>query len=150
MEDPDAGFILAMVAFPLLERYLRRESGSVPKQKLFQDAVLKFLPELKTARQAKEFWESYRHGLLHNVMLNGVEDWLSHETAIIEKRPKGFLMNPVLFAERVLERIRGDFETFAKDPGLPEVKSVPRSAPLGPLMGVGITIPSVIGTAGRR
>jgi hypothetical protein len=50
----------------------------------------------------------------------------------------------------VLERIRGDFETFAKDPGLPEVKSVPRSAPLGPLMGVGITIPSVIGTAGRR
>src|ERR1035441_707207 len=88
MEDPDAGFIVAMVAFPLLERYLRRESGSAPNQKLFQDAVLKFLPELKTARQAKEFWESYRHRLLHNVMLNGVEDWLSHETAIIEKRPK--------------------------------------------------------------
>jgi hypothetical protein len=60
-------------------------------------------------------------------------------------------MNPVLFAERVLERIRGDFGTFAKDPGLPVVKSVPRSAPPTPPTGPNITIPpSVVGTGGRR
>lgn len=76
--DAGAGFIVAMVAFPLLERYLRRKSGANPSTKAFRAALLHIFPELGTDAVAQQFWESYRHGLLHNVVLNMESHGLSY------------------------------------------------------------------------
>jgi hypothetical protein len=125
MLDPNAGFVLAMVAFPLLERYLRRKSNSSPKQPAFQDALLAVLPELRSRDIAVKFWSSYRHGLLHNVNLEQDKDWLSYDTDIIRVDADRLWMNPLLFARRVVATIDKDFETFAKDPPLPHAQVVP-------------------------
>ncbi len=129
MHDPNAGFLCAIAAFPLLERYLTRKCGHSYRTASFKDALVEFLPELKghtkdkSRANAKEFWEIYRHGLLHNIRLKR-QVWLSHATKIIEKRPEGFWLNPVLFLKRVLGEIGQHFETFAKEPGLPQVHDV--------------------------
>jgi hypothetical protein len=146
MEDPNSGFVLAMVAFPLLERYLRRKSGASPKQIAFQDALLAVLPELQNRDNAETFWKSYRHGLLHNVILDRDKDWLSLDVDIIRVDADRLWMNPALFAVRVVETIDKDFETFAKDPTLPQVQVVqvpPSPAAPGPYQ-------IVLGTGGRR
>lgn len=145
-KDSNAGFILAMTAFPLLERYLRRKTGCEPKQEPFREALLNVLPELKTLKNAEAFWGSYRHGLLHQVLLNAETDWMSHATPIIEMRPEGVWMNPKLFAERVLETIRGDFATFALPRALPRVKSVAVAS--GPGYGAIPVPPTVMSTGG--
>jgi hypothetical protein len=50
-------------------------------------------------------------------------------------------MNPSLFIERVVETIRRDFDIFARDPGLPQVKTVVMQStgpdPYVPVMGTG-------------
>lgn len=122
--DTNAGFICAMVAFPLIERYLRRASKSEPGTRAFNDALLLFLGELRTAENADRFWGVYRHGLLHTVELNRRGDWLSHETQIIVLNGDRFLMNPALFARRVLDTVRANFDKFALE-GLPQVADIP-------------------------
>jgi hypothetical protein len=72
MADRDAGFIVAMVAFALLERYLRRKSRRKPANKQFRAALLRIFPELGTDEVAKQFWESYRHGLLRRSSCCGI------------------------------------------------------------------------------
>jgi hypothetical protein len=147
MEDQSAGFICAMVAFPLLERYLRRKSGSEPRAKTFNEALLGILPELESVLHVDAFWSSYRHGLLHNVMLNRDMDWLSHQTGIVKVSAGKLWLNPSLFLERVVNTIRADFDIFAQDPGLPLVKAVPIQSlePIGTP-----PIVTVVGTGGRR
>jgi hypothetical protein len=133
--DPNAGFVLAMVAFPLLERYLRRRTGAEPKQPAFQEALSAILPELQSRDVAVKFWGSYRHGLLHNVRLRDDKDWLSHEVPIIRVDADRLWMNPMHFAVRVVESIQRDFETFAQDPALPQARAVlvaPSPAAPGP------------------
>ena len=131
MEDPTAGFVCAMVGFPLLERYLRRKSGSEPKTKLFNLTLYQFLQELGSIETASDFWQSYRHGLLHNVRLNADSDWLTREPPVVKVTADKIRMNPALFLERVVETIRGDFEIFAKEPGLPQVGTIVEPTGLG-------------------
>jgi hypothetical protein len=126
--DPGAGFIVAMVAFPLLERYLRRKSGAKPSTKEFRAALLHIFPELGRAAVAQQFWESYRHGLLHNVVLNMESHGLSYNKPILEIAPGNVIwMNPGKFMERVLTTIRGGFETFEEPRAspLPQVFKIP-------------------------
>jgi hypothetical protein len=122
--DPTAGFICAMVAFPLLERYLRPVSKGEPSSRAFNDALLQFMGELGTVEGADRFWGVYRHGLL-----------LSHETEIVALQGDRFCMNPAKFAKRVLEKIRLEFDEYAR-PGLPQVETVT------------VTVPSTIGVCG--
>jgi hypothetical protein len=128
IEDPSAGFIVAMVAFPLLERYLRRKSGAKPSTKQFRAALLDIFRELGTDAVAEQFWDSYRHGLLHNVVLNMETHGLSPYKPALEVAPGNVIwMNPGKFAKRVLEKIRSDFPTFEepKPNPLPQVFAIP-------------------------
>ena len=120
--DRDAGFIIAMVTFPLLERYLRQLTKSEPKTPRFITGLLHVLPELKTPEAAQLFWTTYRHGLLHNVTLSRETHGLTLEGLIVEVQSNGKVwLNPVLFSERVLARIEADFGTFEGGHPLPAV-----------------------------
>jgi hypothetical protein len=118
----DAGFVVAMVAFPLLERYLKQKTREEPNTPRFNRELLTVLPELQSEADAKLFWSIYRHGLLHNVALSRKTHGLSHDKPIVEVSSDGKVwLNPDLFAERVLDIIRADFNTFVQGVPLPQV-----------------------------
>ncbi len=130
MHDRDAGFVVVMVAFPLLERYLTQRSGRKANTDQFNKALLTVFPELKTEQNANLFWSIYRHGLLHNVALSRESHGLSHDKPIVEMALDGRVwMHPNLFAERVLNTIRADFATFEKGVPLPTVSPIYGKAP---------------------
>jgi hypothetical protein len=134
----DAGFVIVMTALPLLERYLRGKVGLSPHVKIddkFLDELLRVFPELATRDKATEFWQVFRHGLLHVVTLsetNRKGDSLSaglfrdHGPAVcVDIWQNGrFLVNHVSFTQRVIQTIKDDFSAFedAKLPQLPVVK----------------------------
>lgn len=120
--DREAGFIIAMASFPLLERYLRRSTKSAPKTPRFIAGLLKTFPELGSPEAAHAFWTTYRHGLLHNVTMSRESHGLTHESAAVQiDANKKVWLNPVLFAEKVIATIEADFETFESGDSLPTV-----------------------------
>lgn len=122
VEDRDAGFVLVMVTFPLLERYLRQKTGAPPKSPFYVSGLLNVLPELRTRQDAERFWRVYRHGLLHNVTMSETSHGLTHDLDIVEIQQDGKVwLNPVLFARRVLATIENDFEVFEKGHPIPTV-----------------------------
>jgi hypothetical protein len=113
LADEHSGFAVVMIAFPILERYLRATSGAEPNSSQFNQALLGVLPELKDTKNANLFWSIYRHGVLHNVALSRETHGLSSIKPIVEVWPNGKVwMNPNLFAKRVLDTIRNDFARF--------------------------------------
>lgn len=121
----DAGFIIATVAFPLLERYVRQKIKLTASENLndgFYDAVMRLIPGFKDRSQTKSFWSACRNGLLHQATLQ-LETHsravlpplaLTHDIdRIFAATQEGvLLLHPVLFAKCVIEIIRRDFETF--------------------------------------
>lgn len=121
MASEHAGFPVVMIAFPLLERYLRQKSQAEPNTPPFNRALLAAVPELTTEAHANLFWAIYRHGLLHNVALSRESHGLSHAKPIVEVWPNDKVwLNPNLFAERVLAAIRSDFAVFEQGIPLPK------------------------------
>jgi hypothetical protein len=120
----DAGLIVAMVTFPLLERYLRQKVVLPADQRLtdaFHDELARLIPGLRDRAQAKQFWSAVRNGLLHQATVQPDPDTKSTICALTHDIPCIFLMDettgtlvlhPVLFAKRVIEVIRADFATF--------------------------------------
>lgn len=130
MDDEHSGFAVVMVAFPILERYLRATSGAEPNSPQFNQALLGVLPELQDKKSANHFWAIYRHGILHNVALSRETHGLSSIKPIIEIWPNGKVwMNPKRFAERVLDTIRNDFTRFERGVPLPQPKQVFEGTP---------------------
>jgi hypothetical protein len=121
--ERNAGFLIVLVSFPLLERYLRQLTNAEPKSPKFIAGVLKVLPELGTVSAAQTFWTTYRHGLLHNVTMSSETHGLTHDSPIVDIQPSGKIwLNPVLFSQRVLSTIESDFATFEGGaPALPIV-----------------------------
>lgn len=141
MRDRDSGFAVAMIAFPLLERYLKQRSRSEPNKPPFNTELLRVFPELTTVKNANLFWSIYRHGLLHNVALSRGTHWLSHDKPIVEVQKDGKVwLNPKLFAKRVLKLIRDDFTTF--ESGIP----LPQVFPVTELASGGVAYLSYVGT----
>ena len=66
--DGNAGFIFALVAFPLLERYIRNKS-SCPEGEKLKPQFFAELGQMFSEILGKEnaFWDCYRNGLLHQV-----------------------------------------------------------------------------------
>jgi hypothetical protein len=128
--DRDCGFVILLVAFPLLERYLRHKSGSMD-QKLkppFYHELGKLFPMLKPDIRGR-FWDIYRNGLLHQIVPRSRAS-LSHDKAVIEFENDGTIsIHPVEFAQRVIEAIESDFATFegpsSSATRLPTVKREP-------------------------
>jgi hypothetical protein len=125
----DAGFIFALTAFPLLERYLRQKSGCPDGQNLtpgfFTNLRLMF-PDI--AGREHSFWDCYRNGLLHHATFpqakldktTGI--WVPLPEAGIsgyDTRPVYFLaptsqfyLNPLSFFDVVTNSILADFATY--------------------------------------
>lgn len=120
----NAGFPIAMVAFPLLERYIRQRvglRGHDPLNDAFFRVLCVVVPDIKTEDVARRFWSAYRNGLLHEVTLSKETRrgaalpvaWLSHDMPLFSIDQNGdYWLHPVLFAERVVAVIEGDFQTF--------------------------------------
>jgi hypothetical protein len=119
-----AGFAITMIAFPLLERYLRQTVGLTPENRLspeFFAELLKLFPDLKTQDKTNDFWQVYRNGILHQVAFS-LETRkggplpagsISHDRRGISITPDGdFILNPVDFAKRITEQIEADFATY--------------------------------------
>jgi hypothetical protein len=119
-----AGFAIMMIAFPLLERYLRQRSGLTVHANLsdpFYDQLIALFPELRERAVAKQFWQVYRNGLLHEVTMS-VQDRsrnampagsLTHDVPGLSRGSDGsFFVHPVDFAKRVVQIIEQDFATF--------------------------------------
>ncbi len=137
----DAGFAVLMIAFPLLERYLRQKLQLPPQatlQDAFYDELTKVFPQLSNRATAKNFWQVYRNGILHEVTLSkqnrsGTQmpvGWLSHDKAIVSIESDGsFWIHPVLFSQHVVRTIETNFSVFegaaiSQSP-LPTVKPTP-------------------------
>jgi hypothetical protein len=133
----EAGFAILMIAFPLLERYIRvktsTSSDSGFTEKCYLE-LLQVLPELDTVSEAEKFWQIFRNGILHEVNLSGKKrsgavvpvGTLSQNTAILKIESSEHCINPNLFAQRVIRTIEDDFTNFEDPKGiltpLPTVK----------------------------
>jgi hypothetical protein len=117
----EAGFVILMTTFPLLERYLRQLAG-IPREndKLctrFYDELRTLFPTLCDSNQAKDFWQVYRNGLIHQgtfsqqTMIDGSVSHDISETIFVDQNGN-LRVHPVHFAKQVLEHIVNDFSTF--------------------------------------
>jgi len=140
----NAGFAILMVVFPLLERYLRQKNRLGPKDDPSDgcmDDLGNIFPALSDHRTARNFWNVYRHGILHQVTLSRQNrsgstlpvGWLSHDkrVAILIESDGNFWVHPVLFSKKILQTIEEDFKTFegtsAASTRLPTVKAQPKT-----------------------
>ena len=144
----EAGFVILMIAFPLLERYLRQKIQLPPQANLqdsFYDELTKLFPQLPDRTTAKNFWQVYRNGILHEVTLSkrnrsGSQmpvGWLSHDKPTVSIESDGsFWIHPVLFSQHVVQTIETDFSVFegatTSQSPLPKVKTV--IIPAGPII----------------
>ncbi len=122
--NPNAGFVILMVAFPLLERYLREKSGvhEGSRNDSFHKELAAVFPELKSQKDPPHFWQVYRNGLLHQVTFSkrknrqGIklpDGWVSNKGAAVSIDSNGdFWVHPSQFAKRVIDTIEKDFPTF--------------------------------------
>jgi hypothetical protein len=117
-----AGFAITMIAFPLLERYLRQKTNLTSEGSrltpAFYGELLKLFPELRTQDQAELFWRVYRNGILHQVAFSQKTSALpagalSHTDTGISITPEGdFRLNPTDFAKRITAQILADFPAY--------------------------------------
>ncbi len=132
---------MMMIAFPLLERYLRQRIGLTIQVQLndaFYDELIHLFPELKDKATAKQFWQVYRNGLLHEVTMS-LQDRsrnpmpvgsLSHDVPGLSRETDGsFFVQPIDFAKRVVQIIEGDFATFEGTASVGQLPSVKAHAP---------------------
>jgi len=144
----NSGFAILMVAFPLLERYLRHKNGLTHRENLSNgcmDQLCSMFPALTNTETAWKFWNIYRNGILHQVTLSRVnrrgtdmpDGWLSHDihSAIDIESDGSFLIHPVLFTKHIIDIIESDFDTFvqgsAASTKLPKVKPHPTATKTG-------------------
>jgi hypothetical protein len=117
-----AGFAITMIALPLLERYLRQRANLTAEDDrltpAFYRELLTLFPELETQTQAKDFWQVYRNGILHQVAFSQKTSALpagalTHTDIGISITPEGdFRLNPADFAKRITAQILADFRAF--------------------------------------
>lgn len=140
--DRNSGFVILMVVFPLLERYLRHKNGLSHRDNLTHgcmDELSKMFPALRDRKTARNFWNVYRNGILHQVTLSRQNHsgsaipvgWLTHDIQlpVLVESGGSFWVHPVLFSKHVLQIIEKDFGIFERTSAvsthLPKVKSHP-------------------------
>lgn len=157
----DAGIAVFMIAFPLLERYLRQVNKLAPDDGMNAGCwrtLCSLFPTLSSDETAKEFWTVCRHGFLHQATMSlRAKDGgalpaasLTHDIVIDPvtlNRNGSFVIHPVLFSKLVIRTIEKDFAAFAgagtPAPLLPKIVATVSSSDE-------IHVPSInLGTRGR-
>jgi|SRR3990172_8348881 len=136
--DGHAGFIFAIVSLPLLERFLREKSGIGENRSLtspFYVQLESYFPDL--IGRGQEFWEVYRHALLHQATFktekrdtSGVILQVFPEAGLSGYDPRpiyfspmhnAYYMNPLAFHKRVIDIIQNEFSAYLapSSPGHP-------------------------------
>lgn len=152
----DAGFVILLITFPLLERCLRQRTGLTSDQSLsdaFLNELTKLFPALGTRATARNFWQVYRNGLLHEITLSRQSrsgtampiGWVSHDKPLITIESDGSIwINPVEFAQHVVATIEADFAIFegtsTASTRLPTVKPQPMATSTGVTRGQDIIL----------
>ena len=137
-----AGFAIVMIALPLLERYLRNKAGLAVGASLdtrFHKELIALFPDIgDDVATATNFWQIYRHGLLHEVTFSRENQKgkampvgsLTHDISGIQRYSDGnFSVHPVDFAKRVAQIIQDDFSTFEGTASVGQLPSVQQTAP---------------------
>jgi hypothetical protein len=121
-----AGIAILMISMPLLERYMRQKDGISPADPLESRcmAILRMMfPVLVDEKIARDFWDVFRNGFLHQATLSlksrsGRQlpaGSLTHDTVVpVSIAADGsFELRPDLFGQVVVRTIAGDFASFA-------------------------------------
>jgi hypothetical protein len=119
-------FVIMITIFPLLERYLRQRAGIPAENDKLNDKFFDELsiipPELRDHKgdnKARDFWQMYRNGLLHQgtffQKLKVYYGLASHDittTIVVDENNGNFCVHPEFFAKRILRQIAYDFSTY--------------------------------------
>lgn len=131
-DDQNAGFAILMITLPLLERYSFGKTGGRADGKLGEPekkVIMGLFPEIKYLSQVGLLWKAYRHGLLHQVTLFSGQKpvgWVNHDIPnALEIDGKRMVIHPAKFAQRVLEVIENDFETFCGKDQIGNLEKLP-------------------------
>jgi hypothetical protein len=121
-----AGIAVVMISLPLLERYIRQKTGLSPSESIdlrCMPILRSVFPVLSNDATAQDFWQVYRNGFLHQATLSLQTGKgrtlpagsLTHDIGVPVKLELdgSFVIQPVLFSKRVVEKIEADFNTFA-------------------------------------
>jgi len=128
-----SGFALMMITLPLLERFLRGRAHLKDDwlTEPFYAELLDVFPALEDVKGAKAFWQSFRHGILHQATFSlkrpghkeqdfsgiiGFEQLSGPAVALRRSdNPEHIvcMVDPVAFAREVLAEVESDLETFA-------------------------------------
>ncbi len=156
-----AGIPILMIVFPLLERHLRQrlKLGDKNLDNTFYVELTKVFPDLANIDRAREFWQVFRNGILHEVTLSKQSrsgtsmpiGWLSQDfPAAIEFNiaERQFMVDPVKLAKLIIQEVRRDFGTFdnvaTSSAALPQVMNFPNADITG--TGVATHAPIYLGT----
>lgn len=123
----ECGFILLNTAFPLLERYLTSATGDRTLNPKFYAALHDLFQQLRDWREAKEFWNTYRNGFLHQSTFNSDThrgSVIHHQSPVIilDAPTRTFCLGSVEFTQCVLATIVNDFPTYLRGPPLAAVQ----------------------------
>jgi len=143
--NENAGFPILMLVLPLLERYLRSKSGVPEGEKLtpaFFNELVALFPSLKDETLARNFWQVYRNGILHQATLSRKnsrgtmmpDGWLSGNDKIkdFEIDSNGhFWVNPVKFAKKVIDTINNDFSNYEASGSHAHNLATAQTSPIG-------------------
>ena len=137
LKQKHAGFALAMISFPVLERLVRGKSGASDSQtnQPFYSALtncfraLRDPPSGKFPYVAQVFWQGFRNGIVHQASFSGKPATVQGNAQraafcvfhpgsgiAIEVRDlkRVIIVDPFAFSETVLELIESDFDSYRK------------------------------------
>jgi len=117
-DKEEAGFAVLMIAFPLLERYLREKSQN-ESDKLkpnFYNELKSIFSELSNDKDARMFWNNFRHGILHQSVHK--KGSLDRNINMISINNNTFTINPINFSKKVVNTILNDFDTYIANTGV--------------------------------
>lgn len=150
--EGDAGFVISIVTFPLLERYLRGKF-QIPLSGNIDTRCHGWLEqEFNIPGKGLEFWSAYRNGLMHQATFNRKNRSgallppafiTGHDpTRVVyyKSNENRFYLNPVLFHRSITQTILSDFTAYENaSEQLPEVEN-PSTAQPGYVATAGITM----------
>lgn len=115
----EAGFPIMLIALPILERYLREETG-IGEEKIddrFFKGLISIFPRINNATQ---FWHTYRNGLLHQVTFSlrnrrnksmppACIRFDQDEPVVYDEKDR-VSVNPILFAKEIMEKVLANYK----------------------------------------